>query len=109
MKELADRIKMDRMHVSAQVSLLVRRSFVTSAPLRGARNHRRLTLTAHGMTALMDALPLWQKADEKARDLFDHVDLGFLSSLAARDAEVGESAQDETYEEGRLLVLERRD
>jgi hypothetical protein len=33
------------------------------------------------MTTLMDALPLWQKAEADTRDLFDHVDLEYLSTL----------------------------
>jgi DNA-binding MarR family transcriptional regulator len=108
-KEMADQIKMDRTHVSAQISLLVRRNLVVSATPRGARYHRRLTLTAHGMTTLMDALPLWQKAEADTRDLFDHVDLEYLSTLAVREAQLEETAGNSRYEDERLLVLDSRD
>jgi DNA-binding MarR family transcriptional regulator len=82
-KELADKIKIHRMHVSAQVSLLIRRNLVTSATPRATRSPRCLMLTPHGITVLMEALPLWQKADEDTRDMLNHVDVDFLSSLAA--------------------------
>jgi DNA-binding MarR family transcriptional regulator len=93
-KELAEKIKMDRMNVSTQVSLLVRRNMVTSETSRDVRNRRRLRLTALGASVLIDALPLWQKAEAVARHLFDHVDLEYLSTLATRDALFGEATSE---------------
>jgi DNA-binding MarR family transcriptional regulator len=46
-RELAEKVKMHRMHVSAQVSLLVRRNLVTSAMDTRGGNQRRLKLTPH--------------------------------------------------------------
>jgi hypothetical protein len=57
----------------------------------------------------MDALPLWQKAEADTRDLFDHVDLEYLSTLAVREAQLEETAGNGRYEDERLLVLDSRD
>ncbi|MCX4166259.1 MULTISPECIES: MarR family transcriptional regulator [Paraburkholderia] len=65
--ELAQEMQMETAHVSAQLSILMRRALVAAHAGQGERRRRRLTLTPYGQSVLLDALPLWIAAADDAQ------------------------------------------
>ncbi|PCE23762.1 hypothetical protein BWP39_29215 [Paraburkholderia acidicola] len=80
--ELAQEMQMETAHVSAQLSILMRRALVVAHAGQGERRRRRLTLTPYGQSVLLDALPLWIAASDDASHFLGSAELHRLSSLA---------------------------
>lgn len=80
--ELAQEMQMETAHVSAQLSILMRRALVAAHTGQAERRRRRLTLTPYGQSVLLDALPLWIAASDDASHFLGSAELHRLSSLA---------------------------
>jgi DNA-binding MarR family transcriptional regulator len=65
-QSLADSVEMERTTLKRNLGPLEERGYVALAP-EGRHRSRIVSLTAAGEAALLDALPLWEEAQRRAR------------------------------------------
>lgn len=70
MKKLATRLVMDRTSLTRTLAPLVKRNLVQVVASENDRRRKEISLTADGLQALVNALPLWQVAQERMEASF---------------------------------------